>query len=81
MAQWLGPDSLMMGYNVNGKMNTLVPRLLSISAFTTATEAKLDRRLRAKPGYLCYRPQMLPDDIPSLWVSETTSQYIPKGMT
>lgn len=56
MAQWLGPDSLMMGYNVNGKMNTLVPRLLSISAFTTATEAKLDRRLRAKPGYLCYRP-------------------------
>lgn len=41
-----GPNSSMMGHNLNGKTNTLIPRLFSVLVFITATKAKLDRRVR-----------------------------------
>lgn len=43
----------MMGYNLDGKINTLVPRLFSVLVFITAGKAKLDRRVRAKSAYIC----------------------------
>ena len=44
--------------------------------FITAAEAKLDRSVRAKPGH---RPQILPDDILSLGVSDSYKSVYTKG--